>query len=1023
MIPETTKTRFRQWKSGKKWLCAGLMVTALATGGVVLVTSGGSLSHMMIAHADTSSEKAISDVTVEAFSQYSHSADGHNQGDVAQLGINQPTVSKNADNTIIEGEIVRDHVGTENGTIRTVYKLIFDNSGVYKSGTINCYGGYETAKLTLVVGQKYEGSFKFLETSGGYSGSGSYIYPTKAGMTFKFIDLTGKLNVDKTTNQFGDNLPNSNYNFTGLAFDVYKKGTSTVFKSFTVDSNGKMNDLVLPAGDYFLREKSSAWSSTGQTQRTDLDFTIEAGKTTTIGEDKLKNDAVTGKITISKQAKNYGKTFPNGNYSFSGIQYKVTSEDGKYSDVVTLDKDGNASTKMLPLGKYNVQEIATSVTAKSGMTYNDKIYKAELTYKDQNTAIVTNATATENVAVTGQVTISKSGVESGTSLWNGNYSLEGNTFKLTNQADGKTYFVDTNKEGKATINNLPLGTYDITETKASNGFVNTFAKKTVSLSYKDQKTEIVFGQISGTNQEIKGESEILKLDKDTGKAESQGKAELTGAEYALIYLDDSNGSSPHKKGDPVKWTDKPNAKLISGEKVTKSVINGKKVSHGDNIVVRIDGKKFNAYAGNLGIGLYGFKEINAPIGYASDKEVHEFEIKKKDDKTQTIITPQSKSLEQVIKAKISIQKKVEISGASAESGFNDIKFHLTPINGTKSEPQTITTGIKGDEDGYANVELVYGDWKLTEDEATAPKGYDLIKPIYIHMTTDPETDIITISASYHEDFSKPFSTRTFSQSDNVDGKNENIKGTVAGSVSSDVPFISLSKINLTDKDVPTPPETPSIDIEKSNEKIPQAGQGNNSDKDNNLGKGDADTKDTAVKLTDKAQAINFRVTNNGTETLTHIKLTDKTIEGKQDVKDIKWTYQGKALTINQDGEFELDGKLLELPVDDYIEATGTLDKLADSETHADEATVSAKGAISGKDVGDKDKWYGEKPKTPAKPKTPETPTPAKPSLPMTGEAKATLVGLIGAVIVAVIAFLKHKEIAKALGAIKSKIKK
>ena len=621
------------------------------------------------------------------------------------------------------------------------------------------------------------------------------------------------------------------------------------------------------------------------------------------------------------------------------------------------------------------------------------------------------------MAVTGQVTISKSGVESGTSLWNGNYSLEGNTFKLTNQADGKTYFVDTNKEGKATINNLPLGTYDITETKASNGFVNTFAKKTVSLSYKDQKTEIVFGQISGTNQEIKGESEILKLDKDTGKAESQGKAELTGAEYALIYLDDSNGSSPHKKGDPVKWTDKPNAKLISGEKVTKSVINGKKVSHGDNIVVRIDGKKFNAYAGNLGIGLYGFKEINAPIGYASDKEVHEFEIKKKDDKTQTIITPQSKSLEQVIKAKISIQKKVEISGASAESGFNDIKFHLTPINGTKSEPQTITTGIKGDEDGYANVELVYGDWKLSEDEATVPEGYDLIKPIYIHMTTDPATDIITISASYHEDFSKPFSTRTFSQSDNVDGKNDNINGTVAGSVSSAVPFISLSKINLKDKAVPTTPEKPSIDIEKSSETIPQAGQGNNTDKDDNLGKGDADTKATAVKLDDKAQTINLRVTNNGSETLTHIKVTDKTIEGNKDVKDIKWTYQGKALTINKDGEFELDGKLLELPVDAYIEATGTLDKLANGETHADEATVSAKGAISGKDVGDHDKWYGEKPKIP------DTPTPAKPSLPMTGEAKATIAGLIGAAIVSVIGFLKRNAIAKAFGAINSKIKK
>ncbi|MFZ1777263.1 MAG: SpaA isopeptide-forming pilin-related protein [Lactococcus raffinolactis] len=624
--------------------------------------------------------------------------------------------------------------------------------------------------------------------------------------------------------------------------------------------------------------------------------------------------------------------------------------------------------------------------------------------------------------VTGDLQVNKTGVESGANMWNGHYTLKGNTFTATNKKTGKVYTAVSDEKGKAFFKGLPIGMYGVKETISSNGFINSFKEQTIEVK-QNAKTAKGYNEVSGDNQEIKGENELLKLDKDTSKAESQGKAELKGAEYKLVYLDDSTGSSPHKKGDTVKWSDNPKAKLISGEKVTESVIGGKKVSHGDNIVVRIDGTKFNAYVGNLASGEYAWEEINAPIGYASDKEAHKFEIKKKDDKTQNIITPQSKSLEQVIKAKISIQKKVEISGESAESGFNDIKFNLTPINDTKADTQTITTGIRDDEDGYANVELVYGDWKLTEDEATAPKGYDLIKPIYIQMTTDPETDIITISASYHEDFSKPFSTRTFSQSDNTDGKNENIKGTVAGSVSSDVPFISLSKINLTDKDVPTPPETPSIDIEKSNEKIPQAGQGNNSDKDNNLGKGDADTKDTAVKLTDKAQAINFRVTNNGTETLTHIKLTDKTIEGKQDVKDIKWTYQGKALIINQDGEFELDSKLLELPVDDYIEATGTLDKLADSETHADEATVSAKGAISGKDVGDKDKWYGEKPKTPAKPKIPETPTPAKPSLPMTGEAKATLVGLIGAVIVAVIAFLKHKEIAKALGAIKSKIKK
>lgn len=68
------------------------------------------------------------------------------------------------------------------------------------------------------------------------------------------------------------------------------------------------------------------------------------------------------------------------------------------------DKNGNGSTKALPLGKYNVQEINTSVTAESGMTYNlIKFIRLKLTHKIKTTtAIVTSATATENVAVTGQ---------------------------------------------------------------------------------------------------------------------------------------------------------------------------------------------------------------------------------------------------------------------------------------------------------------------------------------------------------------------------------------------------------------------------------------------------------------------------------------------------------------------------------------------------------------------------------------------------------------------------------------------
>ncbi|WP_460055707.1 LPXTG cell wall anchor domain-containing protein, partial [Pseudolactococcus yaeyamensis] len=163
------------------------------------------------------------------------------------------------------------------------------------------------------------------------------------------------------------------------------------------------------------------------------------------------------------------------------------------------------------------------------------------------------------------------------------------------------------------------------------------------------------------------------------------------------------------------------------------------------------------------------------------------------------------------------------------------------------------------------------------------------------------------------------------------------------------------------------------------------------------------------------------------EPLIDIEPSDKTIIGNKLVKDIKYTYQGKALTLNKNGILELDGKVFELPVDGYIEATGTLEKLADGETHADEITVKAKGKNSGKTVSDKDKWYGVKEKTPETPKKPEPPktpeTPAKPNLPMTGEQTAIIGSVVGGLLVLSITAYKHKVIIQALASVKDKIKK
>ncbi len=675
------------------------------------------------------------------------------------------------------------------------------------------------------------------------------------------LNPSGYLQLDKTTAQYGDNLPNSNYEFTDLKFQVVDKNGKVV-DTLTLDGSGKSpKSKPLPPGDYTLHEISDKWSSTGQTQRPDVKVHVSGGKTTMISGNDLTNDAVQGQISIVKK-----------------------------------------------------------------------------------------------------------GVESGTDLWNGNYSLAGNQFKITklDGADkGTSYTITTDANGKAKSDKIPLGKYHVEEIKASDGFVLTFKPVDVELTYKDNKTQLVFDEAAGTNQEVKGQFSLSKEDKETGKNQD-GKAVMKDAKYQLFYNDDSTGSSPHKKGDSVKWGDTPKAQLQIGDKVTEMVINGNVVKTGDNVVIDMEDNKLQIGAGNLAEGKYYVQEVDAGEGYTVDSTKHEFEITKKDDQTANIVVPGLTSKEQIIKAKISFQKLAETAGAASNgSGYNGVEFTFTPEKGTTAEPIKVTTGVNPatDEDGYGATQLVYGDWKMSETKGI--DGYDKIPDIYIHMNHDTKTDLLTITASTNEDGSKPFSTRTYNVTDNSSGNNPNDEGNiVVGDTTEDNPFVALSKMSLTNKPE-TPPEVPkpSIDIEKTNGKeVPKAGNGNYSDKDNNVGENDHDTEKSALIVQkDKTTDISGLITNNGKEALSHILFGDKTLVGKVNVGEIKVTYKGKALTVNDKGEFLLDGKLLVLQPKETIEIHGVLPALPAGETHGDEFTVTAVGVTSNETVGDKDKWYAKTP--------------------------------------------------------------
>ena len=162
---------------------------------------------------------------------------------------------------------------------------------------------------------------------------------------------------------------------------------------------------------------------------------------------------------------------------------------------------------------------------------------------------------------------------------------------------------------KEIANALELGTYYVTETKASNGFVNTFKAVKVELKYANQTVALVTSNIKGQNQEITGETTLIKEDKDTGD-KTQGRAVFEGTEYTLFTA---------KDGKAVKWSEAFKPELVKGTKASD-----------ETVTLALD-EKNQAAVKHLAINEYYWQETKAPEGYTLDETKYPVSIKKVDD--------------------------------------------------------------------------------------------------------------------------------------------------------------------------------------------------------------------------------------------------------------------------------------------------------------------------------------------------------------------------------------------------------
>lgn len=417
----------------------------------------------------------------------------------------------------------------------------------------------------------------------------------------------------------------------------------------------------------------------------------------------------------------------------------------------------------------------------------------------------------------GFLEINKSTIEFGNKPWNSNYSFDKLLFDVVKnhgKADATVVTTMTlDKNGYAKSERIPKGNYTLVERSTGWASTGQTVRANENTIVKTNETTTVNLQ----NTAVVGQTTLQKVDQDTGK-DQNGKADLTNAIYVLVYKDTSTGSSPHAVNDPVKWSDDPKPTLLVGEKVTTATIGGQVVDFGDQVALKVNPDTLQVGVGNLALGKYAWKEVEAGEGYTVDPTEHVFELKYKDENTKVVTADEQTSKERVIDAAIKINKMVTLPESQGGSGYNDIEFTASPMEGTIAEPVVMITGVdpvSGD-DGYALGNLVYGNWKIEETKGL--EGYKDIKPIYIQMETDLEKDILTISASYYEDFSQPFSKRSFAIQDSSEVKNPNSQGTV-GSVTYEKPTISLSTLHFNNNpetpEIPTPPTPPTKDVTKT----------------------------------------------------------------------------------------------------------------------------------------------------------------------------------------------------------------
>lgn len=302
--------------------------------------------------------------------------------------------------------------------------------------------------------------------------------------------------ITKTDVSTGELIPD-------CTFEILDENKNKVVTGVT-DENG-IAHFNLKYGKYFYREISAP--EIYEIDNTPYPFEItEEGVTV---KAKMTNKKKTGSIKVTKST--------TGNLNIEGIKFFATGISDTNKDMkfeATTDENGVALFDKLVIGKYTVTEDGSTVPA------------AYLTADEQEVTVEYNTTAevkVTNEEKTGSIKVQK--------RTEGQKNVEGITFYLKGTSDsGREINVPavTDKDGVAVFENVPIGTYTITEDGSTVPYGYLVAdEKEVKVEYaqtidatiiNEEKTgSIVVHKTTEGQKNIEGIKFYLRGTSDTGR--------------------------------------------------------------------------------------------------------------------------------------------------------------------------------------------------------------------------------------------------------------------------------------------------------------------------------------------------------------------------------------------------------------------------------------------------------------------------------------------------------------------------